>query len=65
MMLLEIWWDNDEQISLSDVNHLHFISDSKINIKRGLHLLWLIVFQCITVSGVAEDNMQLLRSRSC
>lgn len=50
---------------LSDVNYLRFVSGSKINIEREFRLLWAIVFHCINVSGVAEDNMLLLRSRSC
>lgn len=58
-------WPPDEPFSLSDVNYLRFVSGSKINIEREFLLLRVIMFHCINVSGVAEDNMLLLRSRSC
>lgn len=50
---------------LSDVNYLRFVSGSRINIGREFRLLWVITFHCMNVSGVAEDNTLLLRSRSC
>lgn len=61
----KLGWPHDEPFSFPGVNYLRFVSGSKINIEREFRLLWVIMFHCINVSGVAEDNMLLLRSSSC